>query len=136
MHLIKEKIMLDGYNRSIIVYGKDRDKLLDSVAGWTTGIKKSGGTPQKYIENIADNVRIYFCVEEENNNPFYISLNTLPLEEGDTNVYRESYDMGDKQPKEIKQDIIYKLWLAINKTLAENELDDCYCGLIPGNIDL
>lgn len=127
--------MLDGYNRSIIVYGKDRDKLLASVPGWKTGVEKSDWTPHKYIENSTDNVRIYFCVEEENNNPFYISLNIIPLEFGDKNVYKESYDMGDKQPDEIKQDIIYKLWLDINKTLAENEWDDCYCGLIPGNID-
>lgn len=127
--------MLRDHDRFIIVYGKDRDKLLDSVVGWTTGVSEFDGTSHKYIENIADNVRVFFRIEKENNKLFYISLNTILLKTGDKN-YRESHDIGDKQPEEIKQDIIYKLWLDINKILAENEWDDCYCELIPANIDL
>lgn len=123
------------YFRKIVFvnYGTDKiDTLLEQIPSWECEEEKIDMNSYKVLKNSDKNVKIYFL----ENSGCWASTNVLPINQVDGSdiYYEKGYDKSENQKEDLREDILYSLWLLINKVIKEEGLD-FYCGLIPSDFD-
>ena len=115
----------DNYLRKIIFVGTGEiDNLFNLLPDWNFSEEKYDGLNRKVLTNEEHSVKVIF----HNDNGYFQSVNIMPTD--GTN----KYDWSEKPEENIQEDILYSLWLQINRTIRDNLLD-MECGLVPSVYD-